>query len=273
METRSILVNVDISNPDTNALRFAVDLASRTGASLIGLGADQPSTAYAGWTADGVAVDIYSMERTEIETQLERAQEAFNSLVPVNIPHAWRGYVTDRTRALVAVARSADVIVTQSSTTSTFHQEQITDLGSLVLSAGRPVIDVATTSASASFNKICIGWKDTREARRAVADALPFLNMAREVVALTVSEGERRVEQESLDDLLAWLKEHGVTARGDLIDNPHHYGDVLETNALSLGADLLVIGGYGHSRVREWFFGGVTRGVLAANSLNRLISN
>jgi len=273
MEIRSILVNVDVSSPENGALHYAIDLASKTGASLIGLGAGQPSTAYAGWTADGVAVDIYSLERAEIETQLQRAHDAFQALVPATIPHVWRGYITDRTRALIAAARSADVIVTTTSTTSTFHQEQITDLGSLVISAGRPVIQVAATVASARFDRICIGWKDTREARRAVSDALPFLRMAREVVALTVSEGDRSEEQAALDDLLVWLKDHGITARGQLLDNPGHYSDVLESNALSLNADLLVIGGYGHSRVREWFFGGVTRSVLAAESLNRLISN
>ena len=273
MEVRSVLVSVDISAPDTSALRYAVDLASKTGASLIGLGADQPSTAYAGWSAEGVAIDIYSMERAEIEIQLQRAEEAFQALVPANIPRVWRGYVTDRTRALIAAARAADVIVTPSRPTSAFHQEQVTDLGSLVLSAGRPVIEVASNATSASFGKICIGWKDTREARRAVSDAMPFMKLANEVVALTISEDNRAEEQASLDDLLVWLREHGVTARGDVIANPERYTDVLESNALSLNADLLVIGGYGHSRVREWFFGGVTRSVLAASSLNRLISN
>jgi nucleotide-binding universal stress UspA family protein len=93
------------------------------------------------------------------------------------------------------------------------------------------------------------------------------------VVALTVTESEYSTERSSLDDLVGWLKAHGVVARADVINNPDAYIDTLETNAMSLDADLLVIGGYGHSRMREWLFGGVTRSVLSANTLNRLISN
>ena len=104
-------------------------------------------------------------------------------------------------------------------------------------------------------------------------DAVPFLKRAREVVAITVSEGDQPAERASLADLLAWLKFHEIAAQSDLIANPDGYVDVLETNALMRQADLLVIGGYGHSRMREWLFGGVTRNILGANSLNRLLSN
>ncbi|MBN9305468.1 MAG: hypothetical protein BGO82_03160 [Devosia sp. 67-54] len=273
MEIRSILVNVDIATPDSAALRYAIDLASQTGASLLGLAADQPNIAYAGWGAEAAVLDVYSLERAEIEAQLQQAESAFGALVPAAISRQWRGYVSDRTGALTAAAVAADLIVTASVTSAALQQRQVTDLGSLVLASGRPVIDVASTAASAKFDRIVIGWKDTREARRAVADALPFLKLAREVVALTVTEGDTVAERASLDGLLAWLKAHGIAARSDVLSNPGGYADVLESNALSLGADLLVIGGYGHSRMREWLFGGVTRSVLAANTLNRLLSN
>ena len=273
MEIRSILVNVDIGSPESASLRYAIDLASKTGASLIGLAADQPNVAYAGWGGEAAALDVYSLERAEIETQLGQAESAFQTVVPKAIERQWRGYVTDRTRALIETARIADLIVTASNTTNVFQQQHVTDLGSLVLSTGRPVIDVASGATSAKFEKIVIGWKDTREARRAVTDALPFLKMAREVTALTITEGDSVEERASLGDLLAWLKGHDVTARSDVIGNPGNYQDVLESHALSLNADLLVIGGYGHSRMREWLLGGVTRSVLGASSLNRLLSN
>lgn len=273
MEIRSILVNVDIAAPDLPALKYAIGLAQQFDGSLIGVGADQPSIAYAGLDGGAAAVDVYALEREEVETQLRRAEEAFQALVPPTIKRQWRGFVGERTGALIETARIADVVVTTMATTSTFHHQQITDLGALVLSSGRPIIDVASSGAAAKFGKICIGWKDTREARRAVSDAMPLLALAGEVVALTVTEGDYAAERASLDDLLAWLKAHGIAARADVLNNPEHYIDVLETNALSQNADLLVIGGYGHSRMREWLFGGVTRSVLGANSLNRLLSN
>lgn len=273
MEIRSILVNVDVTAPDSPALRYAIGLAQKFDGSLIGVAADQPNIAYAGLDGGAAAVDVYALERDEIETQLRRAEEAFQGLVPSTIKRQWRGFVGERTAMLVDCARVADVVVTTSTSTSTFQRQQVTDLGALVLSSGRPVIDVASTGAEARFDRICVGWKDTREARRAVADALPLLKLAGEVVAVTVTEGDYAAERASLDDLLVWLKAHDVTARADVLNNPEHFVDVLETNALSQNADLLVIGGYGHSRMREWLFGGVTRSVLGANSLNRLISN
>lgn len=273
MEIRSILVNVDIASPDSPALRYAIDLAAKVGASLIGVAADQPNIAYAGIDGGSAAVDVYSLEVSEIETQLRRAEQVFQALVPATIARQWRAFVTERTNALIDTAGIADLVVTSQKTTTTFQQHQMTDLGALVLSSGRPIIDVATTAGEARFEKICIGWKNTREARRAVADALPFLKMAKEVVALTVSEGDYAGERASLDGLLSWLKMHDVSARADVLNNPEGFVDVLETQALSQNADLLVIGGYGHSRMREWLFGGVTRSVLGANLLNRLLSN
>ena len=273
MEIRSILVNVDIATPDSPALRYAIDLADKVGASLIGVAADQPSIAYAGVDGGATAIDVYSLQVSEIETQLRRTEEAFQALVPATVKRQWRAFVTERTGALVKASGMADLVVTSQATTTAFQQPQMTDLGALVLSSGRPIIDVATTASEARFERICIGWKDTREARRAVADALPFLKMAKEVVALTVSEGDNAGERESLDSLLSWLKTHGVVARADVLNNPEAFADVLDTQALSLNADLLVIGGYGHSRMREWLFGGVTRSVLGANLLNRLLSN
>jgi nucleotide-binding universal stress UspA family protein len=273
MEIRSILVNVDIASPDSPALRYAIDLAAKVGASLIGVAADQPNMAYAGVDGGATAIDVYSLEVSEIETQLRRAEEAFQALVPSTVAREWRAFVTERTGALIATASIADLLVTSQKATSAFQQHQMTDLGALVLSTGRPIIDVATTAGEARFEKICIGWKDTREARRAVADALPFLKMAKEVVALTVSEGDNAGERASLDGLLSWLKTHDVVARADVLNNPEGFVDVLETQALSQNTDLLVIGGYGHSRMREWLFGGVTRSVLGANLLNRLLSN
>jgi nucleotide-binding universal stress UspA family protein len=273
MEVRSVLVNMDIANPDSPALRYAVSLAETMGSTLIGVAADQPNIAYAGIDGGATAIDLYGLERSEIELQLARAEEAFQSLVPKQVKRQWRALIADRTTALIQAAGVADVLVTGSSTTSAFQQQQIVNLGALVLSTGRPLIDVAATAAAARFDKICFGWKDTREARRAVMDALPFLKRAREVVAITVSEGDQPAERASLADLLAWLKFHEIAAQSDLIANPDGYVDVLETNALMRQADLLVIGGYGHSRMREWLFGGVTRNILGANSLNRLLSN
>lgn len=273
MEIRSILVNVDLDTANSTSLRYAADLAQKFEAELIGVAADQPMVAFASAEGAATASDFYLMERTEIETQLERAEEAFHSIVPTGIKTQWHAYVTNPVVAVLDTALAADLIVTGSRTTTTFRQTAEVDLGAIVLAAGRPVLDVGTYVAKARLDKIMIAWKDTREARRAVADSLPFLRQAEDVTAITVSEGSFREERKSMDDLVAWLAKHGVTARGDVINNPDKATDMIESNAIAQGIDLVVSGGYGHSRMREWLFGGMTRNLLAANRLNRLLSN
>ena len=76
-----------------------------------------------------------------------------------------------------------------------------------------------------------------------------------------------------MDDLIAWLAKHGVAATGNVIANPEGFVDVLESTAIAGRVDLVVAGGYGHSRMREWLFGGMTRNLLKSSLLNRLFSN
>lgn len=273
MDIRSILVNVDLDPAKSTSLHYAVDLAKTFDAQLIGVAADYPNLALSGMEAGAVAVDFYTLERGEIETQLKRAEATFRELVPATIKSEWRAYIADPVEMIIETARLADIVVTNSVVTAAFKLPQRVNLGHLVLASGRPVIDVADNATVAKMDKVLIGWKDTREARRAVADALPILQRAREVSAVTVTEGEFAHERSSLDDLVKWLARHGVAAQTEVINNPEGFVDVLETTALSRNADLVVAGGYGHSRFREWLFGGMTRRLLAASSLNRFFSN
>ena len=273
MEVRSILVSVDLDPAKSTSLRYAIDLAHSFDAELIGIAADQPNLALAGMDGGAVAADFYDLERSEIEIQLRRAETAFRELVPGSIKSQWHAYVAEPHQVIVEAARLADLIVTGSTATAAFKVSQKVNVGHLVLASGRPVIDVGSSAATAKFDKVLIGWKDTREARRAVVDALPILQRAGEVAAVTVSEGDFAGERRTLDDLVTWLAGHGVTAQSEVISNPEGFVDVLESTALSRQADLVVTGGYGHSRFREWLFGGMTRRLLEANSLNRFLSN
>jgi nucleotide-binding universal stress UspA family protein len=273
MDIRSVVVNIDIGVVDTPALRYAIDLAKTFDAQLIGFAADQPNAAYLGVDAGAVAVEVYAAQNAEIEKKIKEAAEQFKRLVPANMKQAWRAYVADRTFALLEAASLADVIVTGSTTTSAYGVTESVDLGALVLGAGRPVIVVSRSGQQAKFDRVVVGWKDTREARRAVNDALPFLQRAKQVAVITVTEGDEQAERGSLGDIVAWLAQHGVTATSELLVDPQHFGDVLQTACLERNADLLVTGGYGHNRVREWLFGGMTRSLLEVDTLNRLMSN
>ncbi len=273
MEIRSILVNVDLDAANSTSLRYAIDLAQSLDAQLIGVAADQPALLYGAGDGGAAAAEYYAMETAQVETQLKRAEEAFRGIVPSGLKHQWQAFVTTPVAAIVEVARVADLIVATPTTTTTSRQTVAVDLGEIVLRAGRPVLDVATYQSKVKLDKVMIAWKDSREARRAVADALPLLRRADQVTALTISEDDYTAERNSMDDLIKWLGSHGVTAQGDVVSNPERSADIIETTAIAQGVDLVVSGGYGHSRMREWLFGGVTRNLLAANKLNRFFSN
>jgi len=273
MDIRSILVNVDLDTANSTVLRYAINLAQQMDAELIGVAADDPSLAMIGLDGGVAAADFYAMERTEIEKHLAAAEAQFRALVPPSLKSQWRAYLAPEVQSVIDTARVADLIVTGATKSPTFQEQRRVDLAQLILGAGRPVLDVAQNATAFACDKIVIGWKDTREARRAVADAVPFLQRAKHVLAVTVGEGDRAAERGSLDDLLAWLARHGVTASADLIENKEGFVDVLESTSRTYQADLVVSGAYGHSRMREWLFGGMTRNLLQANTLNRLFSN
>jgi nucleotide-binding universal stress UspA family protein len=112
---------------------------------------------------------------------------------------------------------------------------------------------------------VVIAWKDTREARRALADGLPILKCAEEVLLLEVcSKNEAADIAPHHGAVLEYLARHGVTARSKIVPGePNFAADTLQSEAKALGADLIVAGGYGHSRLGEWVIGGVTSDLLA----------
>jgi len=128
-----------------------------------------------------------------------------------------------------------------------------------------------TADGEETFNgeHVVIAWKDTREARRAVSDALPFLKRARHVTIVAAEAGEA-----SFFELVRRLERHGVGAQVETIKPSHgHVAAALEDTAAKLGADLIVAGAYGHTRLGEWMLGGVTQDFLTGCSKFLLLSH
>ena len=143
-----------------------------------------------------------------------------------------------------------------------------------ILSAGRPVLFAADDMKPLRAETVVVAWKDAREARRAVIDAMPFLTNAKEVVVAAVAAAGDHFAGDSIADVVRFLMKHGVQARSELLEaGRSDAAGMLADKASEIGADLVVAGGYGHSRIREWAFGGVTRSLLGAGSFHRLLSN
>ncbi len=136
-----------------------------------------------------------------------------------------------------------------------------TTFDAALFDSGRPVLLVPTAPAPGAGTTVAIAWDRSREAARAVGAALPLLTAAEKVVILTAREPGSEAEP---SELAAYLALHGVTARTwAFTPGSGSLGEALLEETGKAEADLLVMGAYGHSRLREMVLGGVTRSILA----------
>jgi nucleotide-binding universal stress UspA family protein len=128
---------------------------------------------------------------------------------------------------------------------------------------------------SLAADHVVIGWKDTREARRAVQDALPFLHEAKRVTILEIcGKDQMDVARRHVDDVVGYLAQHRIKAERRVEIQANGSGaDQIIGLADDEGADLLVTGAYGHNRVNEWIFGGMTRDLLKSSPICCLMSH
>jgi nucleotide-binding universal stress UspA family protein len=128
---------------------------------------------------------------------------------------------------------------------------------------------------SLQARRVVIAWKDSRESRRAVRDALPFLRDAKDVAIVEVCEqGTEGQSGKHLDDVSNYLLRHKINVEGKAyLRTERRVSSELLRFAKDQKADLIVAGAYGRSRLGEWMFGGVTRELLAESPLCCLFSH
>ena len=142
------------------------------------------------------------------------------------------------------------------------------------MKSGRPVLIVPNKIDNFNLNSILVGWKETREARRAIADAIPILQVAKEVTVVEVaSKSNKKETNQNLKDVENWLKSHAINA----ICVTHNAKEDDASDFVSIAkkqkANIVVAGAYGHSRFREWALGGVTDELLHNTKFCSLMSH
>lgn len=275
MSYATIMLHVRPGPEGAPHLAAAVDLARRFEATLIGVGAEMfPPVVYDTGYAY-VEGEIYVALRETIEKNLEAAHAAFRTAAAeLRKPALWEAGLRQPAPALALASRAADLIVAASPPANhadPFRQAPPTDL---VMTAGRPVFIPAAAGAPFRGERIIVAWKDTREARRALTDAMPFLGRAREVLVLEVcAEADKDDAAIRTADVVQALARHGCTARAQVIASHGDAGAEILHQASVFGADLVVAGAYGHTRLGEWAFGGVTRTLLGQTTTHLLLSH
>jgi nucleotide-binding universal stress UspA family protein len=181
----------------------------------------------------------------------------------------WHAETGDEPRWMTAYGTAADLIVARRGGGEDAAARSTIETA--LLETGRPILIPAASTMPPGFDRIAIAWKPAPQAARAVAFAMPFLSRAKEIRVLTVEEeGEAQADADRLVRNFAW---HGLKATAERLAPATGGAAATLLAAVSGRADLLVMGGYGHSRLREWVFGGFTQRVLADAPLPVLMAH
>ena len=171
----------------------------------------------------------------------------------------------------VAEARYFDLTMLPWSGESTAIQDMAQ---SIVFGSGRPTIVIPHSTHSVSLDHIAIAWDASRVAARALGDALPLLAKGGRISVLTVKDEKPLSGTDLAQALATSLEKRGFSATPiDITLGKRSISEALQEASLSTGAQLLAMGGYGHSRIRDFILGGATKGVLAELQLPVLLSH
>jgi nucleotide-binding universal stress UspA family protein len=171
-------------------------------------------------------------------------------------------------------ARSADTFVALRPNGGPQEPERL--VKSVLFGSGRHLLLVPDGKAPNSrFDRILVAWNGSRESARALAEAMPYLHKAKEVTVMVVDEGPATEEQALVgSDVINHLQHHGIEAVLHRAKNPNgRIGATLRAEAERREADLMVMGGYGHSRLREYLLGGVTYELMHESPVPLLIAH
>lgn len=264
MSFKTILMHVARDEALHARLRSAAQICRLFDARFIALGAEAPwPYVDASDFVEGAAVEL--VDRTRDDIELTRA-EAESCAVMFSDGFEWRSEVDLPSVAVAHAAHACDLILAQRVSPAqdlSFYA----DPGSVLMEAGCPVLLLPERESLLKLDTVLFGWKQSRECRRALAMALPILLQARSVILASVCRQAETVDtQAQLAAVQGRLQRQGVAADTRCVAADHDAAEHLTELADAEGADLIVCGGYGHSRLREWVLGGMTRDLIADRS-------
>jgi nucleotide-binding universal stress UspA family protein len=272
----TLMAHLQLGQSNKGLLQIVGDLAEKFHAGVIGVAACQPMQMI---YSDGYySGELIEQDREEIEKEIKAAETEFRTTLHPRIDKLeWRGTATFAPLAnyIAHHARSADLIVTGvDRNKSLLDSSRHLYMSDLVLQVGRPVFIIPASVDKLDLDRVVVGWKDTRETRRAIVDALPVLKKAAQVTIVEIAaESELASARVRLLDVVAWLRRHGVAAEFLAMTSIGDDAAQLAAITEEQGANVVVAGAYGHSRLREWALGGVTRDLLLSAERCALLSH
>jgi nucleotide-binding universal stress UspA family protein len=273
---KDIVVNLSGRAAQDFAANYATSIAATFGAHVAGIAFLYEPVIPDG-TLGGIPVDLIELQREENTKVAKTAVDRFEAAAKAAAVSA-ETRVLDATLGGAAalfgqIARRFDVAVVGQAQRDHGASEELMIEGAL-FESGRPVVVVPYIQKEGlKLDRVIACWDGGRMSARAIADAMPFLERAKAVDIVIVAE-ERKNDEITGANMTEHLARHGIAAnvkriaRGDLA-----IADVILDYAADSGADFMVMGGYGHSRLREFILGGVTRGILGSMTVPVLLSH
>ncbi len=280
MSFRTILANLNETANNEAVIATAAALAHEFEASVTGLYVVPAAPVYPAARYEPIP-EMFETHREYFHRQSASVEVAFKSGLSGNSPrHRLR--IDNSASPLIGDSvieqgRSFDLILLSKTDSKPELGVELDFVPRIAVAAGRPVMVVPFNVPLAFIPEtVVIGWNGSREAARALFDSLPFLKRAKTVHVVWVDPPAERSRQKTGagDGIAHALDLHGIKAAVTPVDSrAESAGDVLLQKATDLGAGLLVIGAYGHSRLSEFILGGVTRTVLRDMACPVLLSH
>lgn len=271
MRISNIMVSVDLGAATADRVQLAAGLAERFGSKLTGVAARPVLGPML--VGDMLEVErVWAIEERLTHERLAEAKALFEREAGQAPRTDWCSAPTDPLAFLGAQARTADlVVVGRQGPADGDPGPMAAPTGAVLMEVGRPVLVVPPGIEHLVAKRVVVAWKDAPEARRALHDALPFLGHPEQVCVVAVGPDAQYVGVEGAAE---YLSGHGIKATTHLLRKPEiDTADEILQFAGREVADLIVMGAFGHSRLREWVFGGVTRDVLQTTPVCCLMSH
>jgi nucleotide-binding universal stress UspA family protein len=268
MTYATVMVGLALDQPNEARLEAACQIAERFESGIVGIAASQFSPPLY-FTSGEQAQNLIDQGLASIKRRLSELEGQFREATRNRAKHVeWRCAIDFPARYLLQEARCADIIVCGGQGRAISDPFALANPTDIVMQAGRPLFIAPDHVDWLDLRSVLVAWKDTPEARRAIAYSLPMLRKAKDVTVAEIVEADdsRSAAVSRVRDVMAWLSRHGVSA-SELV--PEKRGDViaqLDAIAANVGAGVVVAGAYGHSRFRELILGGVTQHLITQST-------
>ena len=273
MPIKDLLVHVDNSEACKNRIAVAQKIAEPVAAHITGIYTYQLMVVPS-FSEFGAPAYVYTELEAANKDLAEQAETVFNeSMAAWQSKKEWQAYQGEQARNIARAAANYDLVVMGQYNPDDELDRSEGLVAQVAISAGRPVL---VTPHSAEVNhvgkRILVAWNGEKEAARAVHDAMPLLHSADAVEIVHITRSDE--DEIPCADIAVHLTRHGIPVEaGNARTKSRLTGEAILYLAQSFGADLIVMGAYGHTRLRELIIGGATRHVLENTTVPVLMSH